>query len=527
MPVAAAAAAEQLLLGGVALLVCTRLHAAGLAAEAASLAGLAALAAALALLPSVLPPASATSRVAAKWLRPHADSGLLFGCCALPCLWAAMACRAADGSPGRGALLLQLRLSLGAALALLLSQSALAGRSAAALLAFTPLLASGAGLVLPHLLHGTAFAGGCALLFEATLALLPRCFTVGEAIFAAQGIASVAHAALLSEQRSASVALELSGALCTSTLAAVALLALLWPWLRPDTKTASVEPARFFAALLGVIAAIHAPWLLTILERNRPTAIGTTPEWLGALVVADDFRCVRIAVYWLVVVGLIPMIPRVQAWLSLPQIGARKLFHALALLLFSPIVATGDIELLALAFAVATNLFVLCEALRICKLPPLGAILDDFMQPFLDPRDEGAAVLTHIYLLLGCAIPVWCDAVLRAAKTDTHPESSSLQLLPFCGLLSIGVLDSLAAVFGTRFGRTKWPGTRKSVEGTVCAVVGTLAIAEATNVYVCSARVPLHALAIPIVVVGLLEACTQQIDNVALPVVMVTLFLAQ
>jgi hypothetical protein len=53
------------------------------------------------------------------------------------------------------------------------------------------------------------------------------------------------------------------------------------------------------------------------------------------------------------------VIPRIQAWLQLPQIAARKLFHALALLLFIPAIAWKEIEFLALSLAVrATTVFV-------------------------------------------------------------------------------------------------------------------------------------------------------------------------
>jgi len=82
-------------------------------------------------------------------------------------------------------------------------------------------------------------------------------------------------------------------------------------------------------------------------------------------------------------------------------------------------------------------------------------------------------VLTHIYLLLGCAAPAWL--------TQGGPLRSGLRpLFPFAGVLAVGVGDTAAAVFGTYFGRTPWakpeeggpddsPGSGKTVEGTVRA----------------------------------------------------------
>ena len=137
------------------------------------------------------------------------------------------------------------------------------------------------------------------------------------------------------------------------------------------------------------------------------------------------------------------------------------------------------------------------------------------MRDFLDPRDEGTLALTHIYLLIGCAIPVWCTSALGADALAEVPP-----LLPFAGLLSVGVQDSLAAVFGTYCGRHRWPGTTKTVEGTLGAAAVTFAFAS-----LLSTRVATMNSLIPIAVVGLLEAYTQQIDNVVLPVVFSTLVL--
>jgi len=40
-------------------------------------------------------------------------------------------------------------------------------------------------------------------------------------------------------------------------------------------------------------------------------------------------------------------------------------------------------------------------------LPPFGSQLDSALQIFLDKQDAGCLVLTHIYLLLGCSLPLW------------------------------------------------------------------------------------------------------------------------
>lgn len=47
------------------------------------------------------------------------------------------------------------------------------------------------------------------------------------------------------------------------------------------------------------------------------------------------------------------------------------------------------------------------EFLRCTGCPPIAALLDSYYGGFLDARDGGKLVVTHIFLVLGCAIPLW------------------------------------------------------------------------------------------------------------------------
>lgn len=51
------------------------------------------------------------------------------------------------------------------------------------------------------------------------------------------------------------------------------------------------------------------------------------------------------------------------------------------------------------------------------------------MNEFLDTKDSGTAILSHFYLLTGCANSVWFEAPSR--------------LLQFTGILTLGVGDAL------------------------------------------------------------------------------------
>ena len=102
----------------------------------------------------------------------------------------------------------------------------------------------------------------------------------------------------------------------------------------------------------------------------------------------------------------------------------RKFFHALAVAMFVPGVAsdvsrsadwelsnlTGDQPAFAhLAFSVAFALFIFAEYIRYFAIYPFGASVHVFMNEFLDQKDSGTAILSHFYLLTGCAGSVWLE----------------------------------------------------------------------------------------------------------------------
>lgn len=100
--------------------------------------------------------------------------------------------------------------------------------------------------------------------------------------------------------------------------------------------------------------------------------------------------------------------------------GRRKFFHALAVVMFLPGVA-ADPAFAHLAFSAAFALFAFAEYVRYFALYPFGASVHLFMNEFLDHKDSGTAILSHFYLLTGCAGSVWfegCVAVGRRQRTD-------------------------------------------------------------------------------------------------------------
>eukprot|EP01134_Creolimax_fragrantissima_P001024 CFRG1024T1 len=213
---------------------------------------------------------------------------------------------------------------------------------------------------------------------------------------------------------------------------------------------------------------------------------------------------------------------------KLSIIDARKLFHILAVILFTPaILCVGGEEFLCLAFAVAVSVFIATEYIRISNVWPLGEHVQYFILKFIDERDSGPIVLTHMYLLLGIALPLWL------AEPFQETGSIYVYFASFSGLISLGVGDAVASFVGVRIGKRKWsPRTSKSIEGSIASVIGQLAymwllyILRPEHVSPATDRMSVF-LVIIVAVCGstLLEALTDQIDNIYLPSYMFCLLL--
>lgn len=194
----------------------------------------------------------------------------------------------------------------------------------------------------------------------------------------------------------------------------------------------------------------------------------------------------------------------------IPLILVRKYFHLLAVVMFSP----GYIlepNYLQLAFGVALAALIAIEYVRLFQLAILGPPFQAFFGAFSDERDSGPLIMSHLYLLIGCALPVW----LACAPPDAY-------FAGFSGILALGIGDTMASVFGVLFGRHTWPQTKKTYEGTVAGILSLLAVAVllaqwAPDVLQYSGwQWVFYAMAAT--TTGLLEALTKQNDNLVVPV---------
>ncbi|KAH6690903.1 hypothetical protein VD0002_g345 [Verticillium dahliae] len=182
-----------------------------------------------------------------------------------------------------------------------------------------------------------------------------------------------------------------------------------------------------------------------------------------------------IGVYWLIVIafGLIVVVnldPKFEVDTR------RKVFHFMMVAMILPTTYVDPVFVgLALSFALA--IFLVVDLLRASQLPPLSCPIASFLTPYVDGRDnKGPVVISHIFLLIGCAIPLWLALATlprsSSAKLEDDPlagwEVPTREVSMVAGVICVGLGDAAASLIGRRYGHKKWIwGGGKSLEGSV------------------------------------------------------------
>ncbi|GAA48993.1 Dolichol kinase [Clonorchis sinensis] len=201
----------------------------------------------------------------------------------------------------------------------------------------------------------------------------------------------------------------------------------------------------------------------------------------------------------------------------------RKVFHFNAGLVFALGLQFAP-RLLSSCAACLLIAFGLFEWIRRRGPAPVAICFSNLVNPFRDERDSGALVFTPIALLLGLAIPVWWpDPVQPQLTVNIGRLCPNLKVSPsmWAGVLSISVGDSMAALFGRPWGRTRWPYSHRTFVGSFASLVSQ---------YVCWLLIahlhswPVKSGLVPIVLGVLVEAYTEQIDNLVVPLVVMSAF---
>jgi dolichol kinase len=272
------------------------------------------------------------------------------------------------------------------------------------------------------------------------------------------------------------------------------------------------------------LAAAYAGFILLGVITPPTSRVMRVNCWLWTLenVLAERHRLLLLT--WLALVLLALAAPRRATWVPLTV--RRKYFHLIALVALVPpallrsgpeataglLTAASSSALGRLASGVA--LAALC-ALELARFGKVAPAVESFMRSFTDARDSGQLIITHIYLLIGCAAPLWIDS-----RFDLHPMAA------FTGLLIVGIGDAAASAVGSYAGRTKWPGAAsKSVEGTLACFAATMLAALALHAVQLHRGLP-HIdgadqwlrFAGATALVCVMEAYMRDVDNLMLPI---------
>ncbi|KAK8319845.1 hypothetical protein V6Z12_A13G271300 [Gossypium hirsutum] len=132
---------------------------------------------------------------------------------------------------------------------------------------------------------------------------------------------------------------------------------------------------------------------------------------------------------------------------KIERILLRKYYHLLAVSMFLPALIYQP-KFLDLAFGAALAVFLVLEIIRVWRIWPLGQLVHQFMSAFTDHRDSDILIVSHFSLLLGCALPIW-----MSSGFNDRP------LIPFAGILSLGIGDTMASMVGHKYGVLRWSKT--------------------------------------------------------------------
>lgn len=167
----------------------------------------------------------------------------------------------------------------------------------------------------------------------------------------------------------------------------------------------------------------------------------------------------------------------------------------------------------------------LVQVVRLESVEPLSTIIGRAFAPFLDEKDHGALILSHIYLLVGVASPLWLTPCPLGEMSIGQWPASPRSVLPLLsGVLAVGLGDTAASVGGTYMGRRKWAGTKKTVEGSLCGVAAQMVgVAGLAGAGVVAMTFPAWGrLVVAVGLVAAIEALTDQVDNIVLPLLLYT-----
>ncbi|QDS67593.1 hypothetical protein FKW77_003753 [Venturia effusa] len=232
----------------------------------------------------------------------------------------------------------------------------------------------------------------------------------------------------------------------------------------------NIREMRFFIVNWSVDKWIPLPPLP---EHDRSTNLGRA-EYFRKIIVGEANTRLCIAAYCVAILAM-GMITVLRLTSVVEVDTRRKVFHGMMVAMLLPTTFI-DPAFISLALIIILTVFLILDLLRASQLPPLSKPLAHFLTPYVDGRDlRGPVVVSHMFLLIGCAIPLWLS-LAGSVFSGTSPwkdwEVDTRDVSFIAGIVCVGMGDAAASLVGRRYGRHKWPWAGgKSFEGSIAFAV--------------------------------------------------------
>ncbi|KAM0174658.1 hypothetical protein ACHAPF_006026 [Botrytis cinerea] len=249
------------------------------------------------------------------------------------------------------------------------------------------------------------------------------------------------------------------------------------------------------------------------LELHERTKICLERGWVERIRTQDfgaaNTRLILLGYWLLIIIAGLAIVFRLSKIYEVDT--RRKVFHFMMVFILLPSTFV-DPNYCALAMALVLGVFLLLDLLRASQLPPISRALAKFLMPYVDGRDlKGPVVVSHIFLGVGCAVPLWLslgslpsyssssmellDSVsgseiasskfLSSSSFEGGAEGEAMdpwkgweipqrqrEIAMVAGVICVGLGDAAASLVGRRCGKRKWYwGGGKSLEGSMAFMI--------------------------------------------------------
>lgn len=242
----------------------------------------------------------------------------------------------------------------------------------------------------------------------------------------------------------------------------------------------NIQPMRFWVVNWDLEQWIALPPMHDPADSSSADYVGRV-EYLRRYIIGEANTRLLLCGYCVTILGIgMAVVLRLSEFVEVDT--RRKVFHGMMVAMLLPTIYV-DPAFVALALVLVLSIFLLLDLLRASQLPPLSKPLAYFLTPYIDGRDlKGPVVISHIFLLIGCATPLWLT-LAGIERIGARPwegwEVASRDVSMVTGVVCVGMGDAAASLIGRRYGRRKWPWAGgKSLEGSVAfAIAVTLGLA--------------------------------------------------